>query len=64
MSLEDFERRKRSAQDIQEGKVAGLDLSIKEAERLLALAEQIGGYHEAYLCAFREFLIYARAMKH
>lgn len=49
-------------ENFQDGKVAGLDLSIAEAEKLLALATLLG-YKEAYLQAFREFLVYARAMR-
>jgi hypothetical protein len=39
----------------------GLKLGIEEAERLLLLGTQLG-YKEAYLQAFKEFLIYTRPM--
>ena len=42
-------------------KAEELKLAIIEAERLLVLGTQLG-YKEAYLQAFREFLVYARPM--
>jgi hypothetical protein len=42
-------------------KAQGLKLAIDEAERMLVLGTQLG-YKEAYLQAFRDYLIFARPM--